>query len=153
MYKVILSILLILPTISFASQTPTLKEFLVAGSIKNLAKVFIHACNLSNLKIKHIKSLTKLDDAKFRKRYDSAYKIIKDVPLELRLKYGLREDLTKQEAIQLVERVTKEDLLYIVNAVPNDMIVKNIRSHSKDIPNQNMDSQINATWGRIMQRV
>ena len=127
-----------------------------ASTFKTLAKGFVQTVGLENLKAKHIKSLSKMDDAKFRKRYAKVYDVLKDLPSDLRARYSLTEGLNKTEAIRQIQRINNEELGHIIDAIPDEAIMKQAKYYlgrmAQQVKDQNFLQQINALWNKIIQK-
>jgi hypothetical protein len=151
---VVLSLLVVFPSNSYAQ--PRLYDFVVGGTIKNLAKIYVKTSNLPKLKDKYITKIMNMRDDKFRKYFMKFFVVYKQLPSDLQQTYVFTESTTKSDAIDLIHRVNKRDLIMIINKIPSEFIVKQTKNYSQppkdQIPNS---AQVNETflWRRIIQKI
>lgn len=130
----------------------TLREFLVGGTIKNLARVFVNTSNLPELKSKYIKKIATMREDKFRKYYTKFYVVYKQLPSEIKESYAFSENATKTEVIAKIEQVKKRDLLAIISKVPSEFIVDQTNHYSRSKGKQGpVDEKY--LWKRIIEKV
>ena len=130
--------------------------YAIAGTTKILAKIFVQTADLDKIKTKQIKALSKMKDAKFQKRYAEIYIILKDAPTGLLSHYGLIEHMSKKRAINEIRHVDKSDLIEMIDKIPDQLIVKNVRNCLRQQADQLKDKtflqQIEFLWKKFIQK-
>lgn len=120
-------------------ERETLREKCVGFFVKTFAKTYVATTSLKKFKEKNIKKIKKMDEAKFQRVYAKIYKeIMVDLPQELKDKYGVTEDMTRDKAIARINSFNNKKKIYrLINAVPNKMIARHFVKH-KDEFNKTM---------------
>ena len=91
--------------------------------IRNSVKTFIHTINLDEFKVAGRKHLEEMTDEKFQKEFSKVFSDINKLGLiEETKQLGLKSDLTREEAIVLIENQTKEQLLLVADSISNESI-------------------------------
>ncbi len=134
------------------SNVASVTDRIIGSTFKTLAKAFISTIDIEKLKKGNIDKLNKKDEAKFRKQYAKAYKVLREC-LEITERYGLKEDLTKQEAIEKIRRIGKKDMLGVLNSIPDTFIAGQFSAYLKEkkqeMEKSNLVAQINHLWAKI----
>ena len=145
-----------LPGRVYADGVNSFGDNSIAVTIKVLAKAFVQTADLEKIKTKHVKSLLKMNEEKFQKRYSEIYDVLKDIPLELRTHYGVTEHMTKEEVIRDVRSLDKKDLIQIIDGIPDQAVIKHVKNYLRHKADQAKDQiflqQIDSLWKRIIQK-
>jgi len=156
MIKILLLILLFLPGKVCADGINELSDYAIAATIKTLAKAFVQMVDLEQLRTKHIKSLSRMTEAKFQKRYIEIYDIVKDIPPPLRVKYGITEHLSRKEAMRGIGHLDRTDLVQIIDGIPDEVVIKYVKIYIKKNVDQAKDQidlwQIDSLWKKITRK-
>jgi hypothetical protein len=144
------SLIIVIPSTSHAT---TLREFLVGGTIKNLAKVFVKTSNLPKLKTKYINKIATMRDDKFRKYYTKFYVVYKQLPVDLKESYVFTENATKAEIVAMIKKVDKRDLLVIIDKIPSEFIVDQTKHYSRPKGKGQEPVDERYLWKRIIEKV
>ena len=156
MIKILLAILLFLPGKVCADGVNELSDHAIAATVKTLAKAFVQTVDLEKFKAKHIRSLSKMTEEKFQKRYVEIYDVLKDIPAELRVKYGVTEHLDRTEAVKNIGHLDKTDLVQIINGIPDQAVIKHVKIYIKKNVDQAKDQiflqQIDSLWKKITRK-
>ena len=156
MIRIFFLILLFLPGKVCAENVAGLGDYAIAGTIKTLAKIFVQTTDLDKVKTKQIKALSRLKEAKFQKQYTEIYIVLKDVPPELLRHYGMIEHMSKQEAIEEIQRIEKSDLIELINKIPDQVIVKYVKDSLRQKACQLKDKiflqQIDSLWNKFIEK-
>lgn len=147
---IIIALIIAIPSTSHAM---TLREFLVGGTIKNLARIFVKTSNLPQIKTKYIKKIASMKEDKFRKYYMKFYVVYQQLPVDLKEDFVFTENATKTEIIGMIERVNKSDLLAIIDKVPSEFIVDQTRYYSRPKDKQQPTVDEKYLWKRIIEKV
>ncbi len=149
-------ILLFLPGRVYADGVSSFGDNSIAVTIKVLAKAFVETADLEKVKAKQIKSLSKMNETKFQKRYTEIYDALKDIPPELRTRYGVTEHMAKEEAIRNIRSLDKKDLVQIIDGIPDQVIIKYVKDYLRHKADQAKEQpllrQIDALWKKIIQK-
>jgi hypothetical protein len=150
-------LLLVIPSTGHAKGN--FYDFMVGGTIKNLAKVYVKTTNLGKLKEKYKKVVLNMKPERFKKNFMKFFKVYKQLPPELQKDYVFTENTTKADVIALIDKTSKRDIIKIINKIPSDFIVDQTRHYSpppqgSNLP-QSQPPQVNEMflWKRIMQKV
>ena len=133
-----------------------LYDFVVGGTIKNLAKIYVKTSNLPKLKAKYIKKIANMKEDKFKKHYMKFYEVYKDLPTALKQKYVFTDTPNKAEIIHSIDTVNKRDLITIINKIPSDFITKKAKIYAQPSQEQlSNHSQMNGAsiWGSLVQKI
>ena len=97
-----------------------------------------------------------MTEVKFQKRYIEIYDAVKDIPPELRIKYGITEHLSRKEAITDIGHLDKMDLVQIIDGIPDQVVIKHVKIYIKKNVDQAKDQiflqQIDSLWKKITQK-
>jgi len=150
----LLTISLLFYGLLLAEETPNLGDKLIASTFKTLAKTFVASADMDKLKTENICKLNKMDEAKFRRRYAKAYAIIKGLPLETRLQYGISEEMTKEQAVRNIASINKPDIYRLIDHIPDAVIVVEFRQYlsrtKQQIQDNNSITQVKKLWGKMI---
>ncbi len=156
MIKILLAVLLFLPGKVCADGINELSDHAIAATIKTLAKAFVQTVDLEKFKAKHIRSLSRMTEEKFQKRYIEIYGVLKDIPAELRIKYGVAERLDRTQAIRDIGHLDKTDLAQIIDGIPDQAVIKHVKIYIRKNVDQAKDQiflqQIDSLWKKITQK-
>jgi len=145
---------LLLPTSSFADNLNP--ENLVAMTLKTLAKGYVLTMDVTKVKTKEIKKISGMNDAKFHKQYQRVYDVLKGIPSQMRVRYGLSENMTKQKAIENIGQMQKKDMMKFIDGVPDKVIVKEVNDYFKRTA-QNVGHNpvrlVDALWHKMMSKM
>lgn len=126
---------------------------IIASTFKTLGKTFVLVTNIENLKKQGLKKLNKMSEEKFKKKYAETYPFIKDLPSNIKVKYGVSENMAKEKAMQNVKTLTKEDMYKLMDSFPDFVIVNNFKLYLKscktDLEKNNVVQQIGQIWQKM----
>ena len=150
----IILLLFVVPSTSYAKGS--LYDFVVGGTIKNLAKLYVKTSNLPKLKAKYIKKIEGMREDKFQKYYLKFFIVYKQLPVDLKQAYTFPENATKSQVIEKIDHVKKRDLIIIISKVPSEFIVKQTKTYSHSpqdqLPGHGPVNEM-FLWRRIIQKV
>jgi hypothetical protein len=150
----LLTISLLFYGLLLAEETPNLGDKVISFTFKTLAKTFIATADMNRFKKDNIHKLNKMDESKFRKRYAKVYETIKGLPSQLRLKYGITEGITKEEAIRSIESIDKPDIYRLIDSIPDAFIVTEFKQYLSQTKQQmqgnNPIAQVKKLWGKMI---
>lgn len=129
---------------------------IIGSTFKSLAKAFVLGADFNKLKKDNIKTISKMSEEKFRKEYLKAYNIIKDYPPVVK-KSGLKEDMTKNEAIKRIKALTKKEAYETIDSVPNSLIAGQFRLYlnqrKQEIRESSLFVQVQQFWNKILEKI
>ena len=99
---IVFLLLFAFPASSHANDT--LYEFMVGGTIKNLAKIYVMTSNLPRLKAKYIKKITNMKEDKFQKNYRKFYAVFEHLPPAIKRGYNFTPNTSRAELIQAINQ-------------------------------------------------
>ncbi len=133
-------------------RKPSVSDKLIGSTFKTLAKTFVATVDIEKLKKNNIEKLNKKDEAKFRKQYVKIYKVVKDCP-SLAKRYGLSENLTKEQAIEKINSLKKKDMYTALDLMPDTVIADQFRQYlqekKQEIQHSNVAGQIKQLWDKM----
>lgn len=131
-------------------------DFVVGGTIKNLAKIYVETSNLTKIKSKYIKKIVNMREDKFLKYYNQFYEVYRELPSDLKQMYVFTDKTTKSEVLKRINTVNKKDLIVIINKIPSDFILRKTRYYLHKPHNQPPKQPIvneMFLWRSIIQKV
>lgn len=141
---------------TLAAEQPTLEDKAIGSTFKALARVFVAVTDINKLKKDSIHKITKMNEEKFNKKYSHAYKIIQDLPPDLKTDYSVTENMSKDQAVKNIESLDKEKIYKIINAVPDEFIALQFKRYLSDkkqaTPKTNAADQINKFWNKTIKK-
>ena len=126
------------------------EERVVGMTFRGLAKTFVFVLDLERLKKKGVKKVSKMNDAKFKKKYDAIAPFLNELPDGMKDRYGIGSQMTRERVLQNIKSITKEDMFGIIDAVP-DRVISNIfmdqlKKDKESAKQGNLAQQIKDTW-------
>jgi len=150
-------IFLALPLTCFAQEKVSREDRLIGSTFKALAKVFLATADFDTLKKNNIGKLRKMDEAKFKKRYARVYEVIKDLPVELKVSYGVTEAMTKEQGIKNIETLDKDKAYKTIDSIPDTIIAEQFKKYlgekKEEIQKSSLAKQINNFWDKMLEQV
>jgi len=133
------------------------EEHIVGMTFRGLAKTFVFALNLEKLKEKGVEKLSKMNDAKFKKKYDAIASFLNELPDEMKDRYGIGSQMTRERVVQNIRSLTKEDMFEMIDAVP-DRVISNIfmdqlKKDKEGAKQGNLAQQIKGAWEKGVSRM
>jgi hypothetical protein len=129
----------------------------VGVTFKSLAKAYVATADIAQLKAKNIKRIESMQEEWFDRKYAEVYRVAKTLPLQVRTKNGITEQMTKQQAIRVVESFNKNKLYEIIDKVPDPVIAEEFNTYLKGDGTQpdggNLMSKISRAWDKIVTRI
>jgi hypothetical protein len=130
-------------------------DAIIGSTFKTLAKAFVVTANIEKLKKDNVDKLKKKNNDKFRAQYAKFYAILENSP-SLRARYGLVENMTKDEAVAKIKSLDKKKIYAAIDDIPNKLIADQFRLYlgrkKQEMQNSNMVVQIRQTWERIIKK-
>jgi hypothetical protein len=139
-----------------AAEKVTVQEKVVGGTFKTMAKAYIATADIRQLKDKNIKRVESMRNDWFAKKYAEVYKVIKDLPPQLRTKYGVKENMTKARVVAVIRSLDKKQIYEIIDQVPDPMISQqfNAQFASKEGQSQEgLTDRIRGIWDKVVAKV
>jgi len=141
----------------FAQEQVSVEDRIAGSTFKTLAKAFVVIVDINKLKKNNIDKLNKMNEDKFKKRYAGVYKIIKYLPAELKVRYGIIEGITKEQVIKNIESLDKKKIYEMIDSIPDAIIANQFKLYLSEkkqaIQKSNAVEQINKFWNKIIEKV
>ncbi|MDO8662992.1 MAG: hypothetical protein Q7K98_07240 [Candidatus Omnitrophota bacterium] len=138
----------------FAEEKAKMEDGIIGSTFKVLAKTFVSVADINKIKKNNIDRLNKMKEEKFKKRYAEVYKVIKDLPVELKIRYGITETMTKEQAIRNIESPDKKIIYEMINSIPDAIIANQFKQYlsgkKQEIQKSNVVEQINKFWKNLI---
>lgn len=147
-------LILFLPGYVLAQNNSGVQDKLIGSTFKILAKSFVAVTDIDKLKEENIRKINKMDNDKFNKRYAKAYEVIKALPADIRVAYGIKEGMNKEAATGTIKLLNKDKIYKIIDTIPDKFIADQFRVYlskkKQEIKNSNLVVQINMFWSNMM---
>jgi len=141
----------------FAEGKVSAEDRIAGSTFKTLAKAFVAITDVNKLKKNNIDRLNKMNEEKFKKRYAGVYQVIKDLPAELKVSYGITEAMTKEQVIKNIESLDKKKIYEMIDSIPDAIITNQFKQYlgekKQEIQKSNLVEQINGFWNKILEKV
>lgn len=152
----LLAVSLYIPAHAFAQERISAQDKVISSTFKTLAKGFVAVADIDKLKASNIKKIDKMDEGKFNKRYAKVYKAIKDLPSNLKISYGITENMTKERAINIIESLNKGKIYEMIDSLPDAFIAERFKQYisekKQEIQKSNLVVEINKLWSKIIEK-
>lgn len=152
----LLIMLLWFTSISHAQQKVSVEDRIIGSTFKTLAKAFVVVVDINKLKKCNIGKLNKMSEDKFQKRYAEVYDVLKDLPVNLKVSYGINAQMTKEQVIKHIESLDEKKIYEIIDSVPDTVIANQfklyLRKKKEGIQKSNIVEQINKFWNKIIEK-
>lgn len=141
----------------YAQEDISMADKIIAITFKSLAKAYTATVDIDRLKEDGIDKIKKMNDEKFQRRYSQVYAALKDVPLFLKVKYGITKDMTKEQAIRSIKSADKKKIYEIIDSIPDKTICGQFKEYlnknKQEIQRSNIIGQVNKIWNKMMEKI
>jgi hypothetical protein len=141
----------------FAQEKVRIEDKIIGSMFKILAKTFVVTVDIDKLKKNNIEKLNKMDEEKFRRRYAKVYEVIKDLPPNFKVSYGITEHMSKEQVIKNIESFDKEKIYETIDSIPDKIIATQFKQYlsekQQEIRKSNLVEQINKFWNKMIEKV
>lgn len=145
------------PGFTFALEKVSLQDRLIGSTFKTLAKGFVAAMDIDKFKKDNISKINKLNPDKYKRKYAKVYDSIKELPSELKIKYGIIKEMPREQLIKDIESLDKKKAYELINSVPDTIIAKEFKKYlnerKRGIRESNFVKEINEFWNKISGKV
>ena len=97
-----------------------------------------------------------MNGEKFKQRYAKIYEVIKDLPDNLKVSYGIKEDMTQEQVIQSLKILDKKKIYAVIDAVPDEIIAKQFKQYlnrkKQAIEQSSVVEEMNKIWRKIIKK-
>lgn len=140
----------------FAEEKVTVQDRVVGGAFKTMAKAYIATADVRKLKEDNIKRVERMREDWFAKKYAEVYRVIKDLPPELRTKYRVKEGMTRSQVVALIRSLDKKQIYEIIDKVPDPVIAQQFNaqfSTKEGGDKEGLMDRIGAIWQKVVAEV
>lgn len=138
----------------FAQAQNNIEDKIIAATFKGIAKAYIIVVDLKQFKKDKIAMLQKMEEDKFRKRYAKTYAVIGELPKELKITYGINENMNKEQAIKKINSLDKKKIYGIIDGVPDELIAKHFKEYlarrKQGLQSNDIVGQVKDFWDRAI---
>ena len=135
----------------------SLQDRVIGSTFKALARRFVAVLDFDKFKKDNINRINNIPSDKFKIKYAQVYETLKDLPPELKTKYGITENMSKEQVIKDIELSDKKSIYESINAVPDTFIVKEFKKYlnqkKQDTRKADLVKEINVFWNKILAKV
>lgn len=142
---------------AFAAEDTSLQDNVIGSTFKTLAKGFVAVMDVDKFKKNNIVQLNKLRPDKYKRKYAKVYQIIRELPPELKIEYGIVEDMPREQLVREIELLDKKKIYEAINAIPNAIIGREFRLYldgqKQEIRESSLVKQVNEFWNKVLAKV
>lgn len=139
-----------------SAHAQTAQDRLISGTFKTLAKTYISTTDFNALKNNTISRLQQMDTEAFRNKYPRTLQIIDDAPV-LTKQFGLRSDMSSEQAVAFIRSLDKKKASAIIDAVPDKVIASQVMQSFSQKTNsaksKNIMDNVRLVWQDIQSRL
>lgn len=139
----------------FAEAQNSIEDKIIGSTFKGIAKAYIMVVDLRQFKKEKTALLKKMDEYKFRRRYDRTYEVISELPKELKTTYGISENMNKEQAIKKINSLDKKKIYGIIDGVPDELIAKHFKAYlvrrKQELRSNDIVGQVKDFWDRVIE--
>lgn len=129
---------------------------MIASTFKTLAKAYVATVNLEKVKKTQISHLEGMNDNKFQKRFQEIQSALAPLPTAFKTKYGLKEQMTKEEVIAQIDQLDKKWINQMIEETPDTFIALQFKNYLRDLKQDTQESdwvkKIHEFWEGIIPR-
>jgi len=144
------------PGFLLAEGKTSVGDQIIGSTFKTLAKAFVVTADIPALQQNNINKLKKMNGEKFKQRYAKIYEVIKDLPDNLKVSYGIKEDMTQEQVIQSLKILDKKKIYAVIDAVPDEIIAKQFKQYlnrkKQAIEQSSVVEEMNKIWRKIIKK-
>ena len=138
---------------AFALEKVSLQDKLIGSTFKTLAKGFVVVIEIDKFKKDNISKINRLKADKYKRRYAKVYESLKELPPDLKIKYGIIEDMPREELIKDIESLDKNEIYELIDLIPDTFIAKEFKKYlnqnKQGIQDSNLVKEINKFWNKV----
>lgn len=140
------------------NQDARMEDKIIASTFKNIAKAYVEVSDIQQLKKNNIEKMEKMDEDRFRTRYAKYYEAIRALPPGIKGAYGINEEMNKQQVIEKIKSLNKNEICVLIDAVPDEIIAQRFKEYlivkKKKLEAQESTilEQVRNFWERIVKR-
>ncbi|MDD5108028.1 MAG: hypothetical protein PHC29_00745 [Candidatus Omnitrophica bacterium] len=142
---------------AFAQDKVSLQDNAIGSTFKTLAKSFVVVMDIDKFKKDNISQINKLRPDKYKRKYAKVYEVIKELPHGTIAKYGIVEDMPREQLIKDIESLDKRQIYEAIDLIPNTIIAKEFKKYlvrkKQGIQESNLVKEVNAFWNKILGKV
>lgn len=109
--------------------------------------------DIDKFKKDNISKINKLNPDKYKRKYAKVYDSIKELPSELKIKYGIIKEMPREQLIKDIESLDKKKAYELINSVPDTIIAKEFKKYLNEkkqgVRDSNFVKEINEFWNKI----
>ncbi len=113
----------------FAQAQQSIEDKIIGSTFKGIARAYIMVVDLKQFKKDKIAILQKMEEDRFRRKYARTYLVISELPKELKITYGINENMNKAQAIKKINSLDKKKIYGIIEGVPDELIAKHFKEY------------------------
>jgi hypothetical protein len=139
-----------------SAHAQTAQDRLISGTFKTLAKTYIATTDFNALKKNTITRLQQLDTDSFHERYPNTLQLIDDAPV-LTKQFGLRSDMSREQAVAFIRSLDKKKASAVIDAVPDQVVARrvmqNFSQKTHPAKSKNIMDRVRQAWQDIQNRL
>jgi hypothetical protein len=145
------------PSCVFAQEKASLQDKIIGSTFKALARGFVTVIDMDKFKRDSIRKINKKSPDKYKKEYAKVYEVIRELPPELKIKYGIVENMSRAEVIRNIESLDKKKACLLINSIPDAIIAKEFKKYlntkKRKVQESNLVKEIHEFWDKALAKV
>lgn len=142
---------------AFAQEKVSLQEEIIGSTFKTLAKGYVSVMDVDKFKNDSIEQINKSSPDKYKRKYAKVYELIKELPFNLKIKYGITENMPKEQLIKDIELLDKQKIYEAIDLVPNTIIAQEFKRYlnkqKQGVQESNLVKEINEFWNKVLAKI
>lgn len=139
---------------ALAAEKASLQDKIIGSTFKTLAKGFVAVMDINKFKKDNIAQINKLKPDKYKRKYAKVYEVIKELPSDLKNKYGIIEDMPREQLIKDIESLDKKNIYEAIDLIPDIIIAKEFKGYlnkkKQGVQESNLVKEINNFWNKVL---
>ncbi|MFH1691069.1 MAG: hypothetical protein ABIC68_00655 [Candidatus Omnitrophota bacterium] len=132
---------------------PSVSDKIIGTTFKMLAKSFVRVMDIEKLKRNNIAKIEKMNEGKFEKRRAKIYSFTKDLPPDIRERFAISQDVSRQEVVAQIRMMDKRAIYEIINKMPDQVIAgyfrQEISKGKESLAKSSAVGQIKKFWSKV----
>jgi len=159
-FKLILFIMVLLLGFQrgvFAADKISLQDRAISSTFKNLAKGYVAVVNMDKFKESNMLRINKLSPDSYKREYARVYEVIKELPPDLKIKYGISQEMPREQLIADIASFDKNKIYKLIDSIPDTIIVgefkKQLNKKKPGVGKSNLAGDIQEFWNKLLAKV
>ena len=141
----------------FAAENGGVEAKIIGETFKALARAYVATADITQLKDGGVERIEIMREARFHKKYAEIYKVVKELPPQIRSENGITEEMTKPHAIRIVRALDKKRLYEIIDNIPDSVIAEEFHERTAKNPEgvkgEDLLLKVSKAWNALVMKM